>query len=594
MDICNEQNLANAESTSYGSLETPTCTKPITAPNEQFQAMSEKTSYGVMRTTMISLPRNVKLVLATFAGALVMLAIVQASSWIGRIGLNGSKSSNLHDEPFVHHKIQVSRTETNLRAIKTKTEVAGIGPFNAASCSIAPYVILGQPTGDSINIRLLSDFPSTIIIEWGDGTGAVEKTPPLKLAPSQPSAILPLANLKMSTRYAYRVLFLNNDACQEFSATDNYYFHTQRLFNEEFTFAVTADTHFNDANIYDESVFSQTRANLVAGTQTAQGYDFLIDLGDTFMGLKLKIAPGTEHTLYENAFKQFSPVARSAPLFLVNGNHDGECGEFLPKTTSIQDLEASLPATFARLRNAYFLNPPNGGIYSSTPETIPSIGEITNFYAWMWGNSLFVALDPYWYTTTTINRSPWQYTLGKTQYDWLNSVLPSPATLKYIFIHHYTGGLFGTSMGFHGGGDESFATYFEWGGYDPLSGAYAFAENRPGWDNGPVHDVCVRNHVSVIFRGHDHLYHVGVKDGVVYNTVPRTSEAVHKTADLAERWAEKGYFDNVLAVSGHLEVNVGAPGAIVSLHAYSGNTVMHQYSVQASTGTSTVTKKTGK
>jgi len=534
-----------------------------------YQGMMTKGKFGEESSAL----KAVRIVLVFLGGGILVLAMFHLSYQRNLESLRENAHAHAGDD-FV--------SSMTTAAARSGSQLLITEP---ALCAKAPYVLLGQPTADSINLRLLSDYPSTIIIEWGDGNAATQKTTPLKLTPSQPSTLLPLRNLKMSTRYAYRVLFQNNEACDGYYTTESFFFHTQRLFGEEFTFAVTADTHFNDENIFDQETFIQTRANMIKAAHSLPGYDFLIDLGDTFMGLKLKPTTGAEHLLYENAFKELSPVARSAPIFLVNGNHDGESGEFLPKSlegATLKEIEASLPVTYARLRNAYFANPGSGGIYSSSPESTSSIGQLTNFYAWMWGNSLFVALDPYWYTTTIINRSPWQWTLGKTQYDWLNSVLISPASLKFIFIHHYVGGLYGTSMGFHGGGDESFAKYFEWGGYDPIHENYAFVENRPGWDYGPVHQICVNNHVSIVFRGHDHLYHVGELDGVLYNTLPRTSEATHKTVDLKERWAEKGYADNVIATSGHVEVTANMLGATVSLHAYTASTVLHQYNVAAS------------
>jgi len=515
-----------------------------------------------------------RLFLACFGGGLVLLALTTTQSNLKLVRDRSFLNDGDGIEPRIAREITRASSQFKQNSNKKTTITGDI-------CGTSPYVIVGQPTADSVVFRLLSDFSPTVIIEWFEEGNSPQKTPPLKLVPSTPSVLLPIQDLKRSTRYSYRLIFRNSEACEEF-ATDFFFFHTQRLFGEGFTFAVTADSHFDDPNVYDEGVFHQTQANLIRGAHSSPGYDFLIDLGDTFMGQKLAPKLGTEHLLYEKAFKELSAIARSAPLFLANGNHDGEDGESLQASTSKgTSIEAALPVKFARLRNTYFTNPASGGIYSSNPDTFPTVGQLTNYYGWLWGNSLFVVLDPYWYTPM-VNKSPWQWTLGKSQYEWVYGILGSPASLKFIFMHQYVGGLFGTSVGFTGGGDESFARFFEWGGLDP-SGEYAFPENRPGWDYGPIHQICVRNHVSIVFHGHDHLYHVGQLDGVIYNVIPRTSQGIHKATltEVHEREVDKGYPSDVLETSGHTEVSVKDTGATVSLFDPDSGSVIQQYNVAA-------------
>jgi len=534
--------------------------------------------------------RIVKLMIVTVGGALAVLAILQVSKLNGSSQLAETKASNFYGEVEPWVSSQVTRNGADLRQVQIKDESAAYVD-TATMCSKAPYIILGQPMSNSISLRLLSDYASNVMIELiGEGSTATQTAGPFELVASQPSAMLDVPNLKMSTRYAYRVLYQNGPQCEGFFSTESYYFHTQRYFGEQFTFAVTADTHFNDPGVYDESVFSQTRTNIMNAVQSAAGYDFVVDLGDTFMGDKLNPKAGTEYKLYENAFKEMSLIARSAPVFLVNGNHDGESGEFRPKAeegATPEQIDASPPMVYARLRNKYFSNPLSGGIYSSNPDTsFPTVGQLTNYYAWIWGNAFNAVLDPYWYTPTHISKSPWQWTLGEGQYNWLHGVLQTPAGLKFIYIHHYVGGVFGTSAGFRGGGDETFAKYFEWGGLDHITGQDAFAMNRPGWNYGSIHQMMVRNQVSVVFRGHDHLYYVGELDGIIYNTLPRTSEGIHKSTSLKERWTEKGYkTGDAEPTSGHAEIAVTNQGAVVTLLSSSTNTPVHTYSVAAKPAT---------
>ena len=73
-----------------------------------------------------------------------------------------------------------------------------------------------------------------------------------------------------------------------------------------------------------------------ADYQLAGGPDFHVDLGDTFMCEKYSApftgvnAPAHDRATVDARYAferaQFGLVGRSAPLFLVNGNHEGEAG----------------------------------------------------------------------------------------------------------------------------------------------------------------------------------------------------------------------------------------------------------------------------
>jgi len=455
------------------------------------------------------------------------------------------------------------------------------------NCQAAPYVVLGQPTSNSISMKIISDYATTLVIKWSVyGAEDYKSTRPLKILPNAPTVMLTLSDLQFSTRYNYRVGYTNEEGCNE-ALTDNYFFHTQRYQGEDFKFAIIADTHFDDPGAYDQKIFFKTRENMIKVARSSPGYDFMLDLGDTFMGAKFNPPVEEAYRLYEHAFKRYAPIANSVPLFLVNGNHDGEHGSFLPKAgkvPTVEDIERSFPVTYARLRNKYFPNPGPGAFYSGNTEVkFPSVGELKNYYAWNWGHAFFVVLDPYWYTTTHVTASPWEWTLGINQYEWLATVLDTTTTtLKFIFIHQYVGGLFGTERGFDGNGDETYAKYFEWGGLDP-NGEDTFAINRPGWNYGPIHAIFVRNHVTVVFRGHDHLYHVGQMDNVVYNTLPKPS--VIDTYNIKERGSivlERGYKpEQITMTSGHSDISVSKTMAVVSFLSFETNEILHQYTVGA-------------
>ncbi len=72
----------------------------------------------------------------------------------------------------------------------------------------------------------------------------------------------------------------------------------------------------------------------------------------------------------------------------------------------------------------------------------PYVGQRENYYAWTWGDALFIVLDPYWYTTRKPDSlNGWRWTLGKGQYDWLRSTLEkSDAKFTFVFAHQHIGG----------------------------------------------------------------------------------------------------------------------------------------------------------
>ena len=48
------------------------------------------------------------------------------------------------------------------------------------------------------------------------------------------------------------------------------------------------------------------------------------------------------------------------------------------------------------------------------------VGIRENYYAWEWGDALFVVIDPYMYTKT---KPEWGWSLGLEQYNWLKKTL---------------------------------------------------------------------------------------------------------------------------------------------------------------------------
>jgi hypothetical protein len=248
-------------------------------------------------------------------------------------------------------------------------------------------------------------------------------------------------------------------------------------------------------------------------------------------------------------------VGASAPLFLVNGNHEQAARYRL-------DGRPDNPSVLAgRARVAHFPLPAPDAFYTGNAEPVEHVGLPRDYYAWTWGDALFVTLDPYWHSKIAVDgeggakrgrgeaagkgkgRDLWDVTLGEAQYRWLEKTLAtSQARWKFVFAHHVHG---------TGRGAVEQARLYEWGGQDPRGGD-VFAQKRPGW-SAPVHGLFVRHGVTIFFQGHDHLYAWEKMDDLVYQEVPMPSDTSYEIGVLANADA---YTDLTLDGSGHLRVTV--------------------------------------
>ena len=390
-----------------------------------------------------------------------------------------------------------------------------------------PYdVILGRPTSNSITFSLLAYADQTLSISYGTESGNyTSQTEPITLKASTPQTFQ-LSNLQPSTEYFYSI----NDGIENT-------FHTARPVGSTFTFTIQADSHL-DSNV-SAQVYLQTLAN-----QRADNPDFVIDLGDTFMTDKYK--PYTDAAPQYLAQRYlFGQLADTAPLFLVLGNHDGEGA---PRG---KDAEA-MSIWSAQLRTQYFPNPVPNEFYSGNVTPHSTVGDLQNYYAFTWGDALFIVLDPYWYTNSAPSKDQaadlWNPTLGEEQYQWLKSTLEtSNAKWKFVFIHQLIGGLEKD-----GRGGVEVAPYHEWGGLNP-DGSYGFDENRPGWES-PIHQLLTTHNVTAVFHGHDHLFVHQELDGIVYQEVPQPGSARPNNTNSA---ADYGYVNGtILGAPGHLRLTV--------------------------------------
>ncbi|MGC1375439.1 MAG: metallophosphoesterase family protein, partial [Anaerolineales bacterium] len=400
--------------------------------------------------------------------------------------------------------------------------------------------ILGRPTDTSITVSFLSANAAVIYYEYGVAPGVyTSQTAPQSAVADAPLETL-IDGLQPNTRYYYRI----NYEVAPGSARGNgkpgieRTFVTWRAPGNAFTFAIQGDSH-------PERVRKQFDADLYTRTllsAAADRPDFYMTIGDDFSVDTLKtVNPETVRALYVNQRRWLGLVG--APLFLVNGNHE---------QASMANLDGTADnvAVWAQTaRNTYYPQPAPDAFYSGDAEPVEHIGLLRDYYAFTWGDALFVVIDPYWHSPQTVDdplnvdRDLWDVTLGDAQYHWFEQTLEtSNAKYKFVFAHHVLG---------TGRGGIELANTFEWGDSANL------AAHRPGWDK-TIQQLMVDNHVTIFFQGHDHIFAYQRLGGVVYQTLPEPANPNYSWEN-ASAYGSGRRFPS----SGYVRVSVSPDGVTV-------------------------------
>lgn len=412
-------------------------------------------------------------------------------------------------------------------------------------------VILGRPGADRITLSILSAAAAEVQVEYGSALeGPVRTTPLMTLEGGVPREV-DLTALRPHSAQVYRLRW-RLSGHTDFQTEELQQFQTQRLPGQAFTFALQGDSHPERGHQFDARLYAQTLRAV-----HAKAPDFYLTLGDDFSVDTLRtVNQGTVAGRYLLQRPFLALVGQSAPLFLVNGNHEQASNANLDGT-------ADNVAVWAQnARNRLFPQPAPDSFYSGNGDPVQHIGLLRNYFAWTWGDALFVVIDPYWHSDQAVDNSMgtrdkkggrdlWNNTLGDVQYRWLRTTLEnSQARFKFVFAHHVLG---------TGRGGVGMASQAEWGGRD-RQGRDQFRERRPGWPE-PIHRLMVRTGVTIFFQGHDHVFARETLDGVTYQTVPEPADP-----NYALYFAEAYSGAEVLPNSGHLFVSVTSDKVRVDYH----------------------------
>lgn len=401
--------------------------------------------------------------------------------------------------------------------------------------------ILGRPTNNSVTLSLRFESEQNVYCEYGTTNGAYNQQTEIMVTGKDNTLEIDMIGLLPNTRYYYRTRYKAPNAGSYLKGTEHT-FITQRAKGSTFRFTIEADPHPYDKkgcwNLWE----------IALNNQSKDSADFMLDLGDTFGDdhEPFTITNKEIQALQLNCRDFFAAVCHSMPFYFCIGNHEGEFGYYLLQTPP-NNL-----ATYETLwRKLYFPNPYPNGFYTGC-ETSEEFGMGTpeNYYAWEWGDALFVVLDFYRYATANEKPQKWDWTIGKEQYDWFKSTLEnSAAKYKFVLGHHILG---------QGRGGVELIKNFEWGGMD--GDKYKFDIYRPEWAM-PLHQLMVENKVDIFFQGHDHIYVKQEADGIVYQTVPMPSDSTYKigVTDNGDAFLSGTQLDG----AGHLRVTVSPDSVVV-------------------------------
>jgi hypothetical protein len=390
----------------------------------------------------------------------------------------------------------------------------------------APLLFAPTASGFGVSVVLRSGDPTMLSLELRADDESPWTLAPPPLSPAPDIAQWQVDGLAPGHRYSYAVLAPVDAGAG--SAVPLYVGSaaTAPPPGTAFTFAALADSHIEPRDpvppgetvIYDGYAFMEETLLDVSGQIAIAKPDFVINLGDMLdyhlFGFNAPPPDASWARLgYLNYRRLLADTVANAAHFPVIGNWDGESG-------------CNTPDEIARSTSQRMLYVPSPG-----PETNPEGGSANgDYYAFTWGDALFVILNVMTYTPTCHLLSygpglPDDWTLGATQLAWLGQTLANATSKwRFLFIHHTVGGA---------AGDPDDSAYGRGGAQAAHVGEQAI-----------IQAMMVQYGVQVFFYAHDHVFTDAEVEGVHY-TLPGSAGAPwmfdSSQTGYTLYWTESGY-----------------------------------------------------
>ncbi len=292
---------------------------------------------------------------------------------------------------------------------------------------------------------------------------------------------------------------------------------TQRPAGDSFTFALITDSHIGADLSFSNQGNPQTLEQVSAEAGAAQP-DFMMNLGDMLdfheYGFNDPPPSGSVTRLaYLNYRTLLGDTLGRTSHYAVIGNWEGENGSYTAEEIARSQQERLL----------YLPGP--------APTTYSEGGSPNqDYYAFTWGDALFIVLNVMSYTPTVHLLSsdpglPNDWTLGDQQLNWFSDTLAgATAKWRFVFIHHADGGA---------AGDAADSAYGRGGGQAAHVGEQA-----------TLHQLMLQYGVQIFFYGHDHVFTDMQVDGIHY-TLPGSAGAIwmfpQSQTGYAQSWLESGW-----------------------------------------------------
>lgn len=397
------------------------------------------------------------------------------------------------------------------------SEVIKVTPVAESSLgNFLGNIVLGSPTDTSIRANVFNTTQNGYVsIRYGVAPGQYSMQTEKKAIEANQPVELTLNGLRADTQYYYRLDFQSSTGVGS-GPTMEYSFQSARSPGQSFSFALQGDSHpERERSQFDGALYTRT-LQTVANDRP----DFYLMLGDDFSvdtldPKTINAAKVTERYTIQRPY--LGVLGTRTPIYLVNGNHE-QAARF-----NLNGTPENIAVWAQNARNSHYSQPAPDNFYSGNKELVPFIGLLRNYYAWTWGDALFVVIDPYWASPVAVDNvfggdpkraNMWEVTHGDDQYFWLKDTLErSKAKYKFVFAHHVMG---------TGRGGIELANSWEWGGKNS-KGINEFATQRPRW-NLQIHQLMVANKVTIFFQGHDHIWVHQQLDGVTYQSLSEPAD----------------------------------------------------------------------